>query len=222
MSAGGASAAEPARLDAGCPEEDGFTAQFRRPHGVAGRVAGLLMAVKNRAMGLAALDALDPPAGARVLEIGFGPGVVLAALARRRDVALVAGVDPSELMLGWAQRRCRRAARDGRLDLRLGVAESLPWPDGAFDRAVAVNSFHLWSDPRAALGEVRRVLAGGGRLVLGLRVALPEPRPLASPGLSDEQIARVPPLLAAAGFRDVYVERRHVGSREAAIVAAAR
>lgn len=222
MSAGGVAAAGSARLDSACPEEHGFTAQFRRPHGVGGRVAGLLMAVKNRSMGFAALDALEPPPGARVLELGFGPGVVLEALARRRDVALVAGVDPSELMLGWARRRCRRAARDGRLDLRLGVAESLPWPDGSFERVVAVNNFHLWSDPQKALGEVRRVLAGGGRLVLGLRVALPEAHRLASPGLSDEQIARVPPLLAAAGFRDVYVERRHVGSREAAIVAAAR
>jgi SAM-dependent methyltransferase len=160
--------------------------------------------------------------GARVLEIGFGPGVVLEALARRRDVALVAGVDPSELMLGWARWRCRHAAHDGRLDLRLGVAESLPWPDGSFERAVAVNGFHLWSDPRTALGELRRVLARGGRLALGLRVALREPRRLSSPGLGDEQIARVPPLLAAAGFRDVYVERRHLGSREVAIVAAAR
>lgn len=221
MTAGGASAAT-APLDAACLDERGLRAQFRRPHGFGGRVAGLLMSVKNKAMGRAVLDALPPAPGARVLEIGFGPGVVLGALARRRDIALVAGIDPSELMLGQARRRCRHAAKDGRLDLRLGVAESLPWPDGSFDHALAVNTFHLWSDPPAGLAELRRVLADGGRLVLGLRIALPEARRFASPGLTDEQIGRVPPLLAAAGFRDVYVERRHAGSREAAIVAAAR
>ena len=211
-----------ATLDAACPDEGGFHAQFRRPHGFGGRVAALLMAVKNRPMGLAVLDALDPPPGGRVLEIGFGPGVLLDTLARRRELALVAGIDPSELMLAWAGRRCRRAAREGRLDLRLGIAESLPWPDASFERVLAVNSFHLWSDPRTALGEVRRVLASDGRIVLGLRVALSETRRLASPGLTEQQIAQVPPLLAAAGFRDVYVERRSAGSREAAIVAGVR
>lgn len=221
MSAGDTAAAATDRLDAACPDEGGLRAQFRRPHGLGGRIAGLLMAVKNRPMGRAALDALDPQPGARVLEIGFGPGVVLDALGRRPEVARIAGIDPSELMLAWARRRCRAVAAAGRLDLRLGCAESLPWPDASFDRAVAVNSFHLWNDPQAGLREVRRVLASGGRLVLGLRIALPEARRFASPGLTDEQIARVPPLLATAGFRDVYVERRSVGSREAAIVAAA-
>lgn len=208
-------------LDAACPDGGGLRTQFRRPRGFGGRIAGLVMAVKNRSMGLAALDALDLPAGARVLEIGFGPGVVLEALVRRPEVARIAGIDPSELMLAWTGRRCRGDAARGRVDLRLGVAEALPWPDATFDRALAVNSFHLWSDPQAGLGELRRVLTTGGRVVLGLRVALPEARRLASPGLTDEQIARVPPLLVAAGFRDVYVERRSVGSREAAIVGAA-
>lgn len=209
-------------LDAACPDERGLRAQFRRPEGLGGAVAGLLMAVKNKAMGLAALEVLDPPPGARVLEIGFGPGVVLESLTRRRDVALVAGVDPSDLMRSRALRRCRRAAGEGRLDLRAGIAESLPWADATFGCALAVNSFHLWSDPRAGLDEVRRVLVDGGRIVLGLRVALPESRRFSSPGLTDEQIARVPPLLAAAGFRDVHVERRRAGGRETAIVSAVR
>lgn len=209
-------------LGAACPDERGFRAQFRRPEGFGGRVAGLLMAVKNKAMGLAALEVLDPPPGARVLEIGFGPGVVLESLTRRRDVALAAGVDPSDLMRSRALRRCRRAAAEGRLDLRSGVAESLPWADATFGCALAVNSFHLWNDPRAGLDEVRRVLVDGGRIVLGLRVALSEARRFSSPGLTDGQIARVPPLLAAAGFRDVHVERRRAGGRETAIVSAVR
>lgn len=216
----GESADQVPELGVPCRDARGITAQFGRPHGLTGHAIGLLMAVKNRAMSHAALDALLVQPGDRVLEIGFGPGVALAALASHGEAACIAGVDPSAVMLAQARRRCLAARDPARFDLRPGTAAELPWRDGTFQRVLAVNSFHLWDDPAADLFEVRRVMAPGARLVLGLRVALARPRRLTAPGLRDDQIARVPALLGAAGFAHTRIERRPAGSREMALVVA--
>src|SRR5437773_1343748 len=61
----------------------------------------------------------------------------------------VVGVEPSEIMI---RQRSSSAAPVVR-----GVAEQLPFPDGAFDVALAVLTVHHWSDPSAGLAEMRRV-----------------------------------------------------------------
>ena len=61
----------------------------------------------------------------------------------------VVGVEPSEIMI---RQRSSSAAPVVR-----GVAEQLPFPNGAFDVALAVLTVHHWSDPSAGLAEMRRV-----------------------------------------------------------------
>ena len=51
------------------------------------------------------------------------------------------------------------------------TAESLPFPDGSFDLVFSTMTFHHWSDQRKAIGEIRRVLAPGGRWLLADMVA---------------------------------------------------
>lgn len=92
--------------------------------------------------------------GARVLEVGFGGGALLRAMAAKGADAW--GVEVSEAMV----------ARARGLNVRLAPAESLPFDDGSFDRAVSVNSLYFWPDPAAALSELARVVKSGGRLTL--------------------------------------------------------
>src|SRR5690242_4468132 len=82
--------------------------------------------------------------GDAVQEVGFGPGHALQMLAAKARLALVAGVDHSRLMVETARRRLLRARGPAALDLRLGKAAELPFPDETFDVAYAVNSFHQW------------------------------------------------------------------------------
>lgn len=102
-----------------------------------------------------ALEVLEPGAGERVLEIGFGGGALLRTLEARG--AKASGVDLSEAMV--------RRARG--MDVHLASAESLPFAAGTFDKAVSLNSIYFWPDPQAAIAELARVLRRGGRLVLG-------------------------------------------------------
>lgn len=128
---------------------------FGRPQGLLGRLGGHIMARMNAACGAWVAQLLDVHPTDRVLEVGFGSGVVVAWLAARATAGLVAGVDPSPEMVGQALARNREAVRGGRVDLRCASVESLPFPDGQFDKVLAINAVQVWPDPRAGCGRSR-------------------------------------------------------------------
>ena len=94
--------------------------------------------------------------GQRVLDVGCGPGALTAELVTRVGAGAVAAVDPSEPFV--------RAARERNpgVDVRRSPAEELPFPDGAFDAALAQLVVHFMSDPVAGLREMARVTRSGG------------------------------------------------------------
>lgn len=95
-----------------------------------------------------------------VLDIGCGPGQLLAALKRREPSIACCGVDPSALMVSAARRRNPAA------DVRAGAAEELPFGKASVDVVVSINSIRLWPDIDAALAEIDRVLAPDGRALV--------------------------------------------------------
>lgn len=105
---------------------------------------------------------LDVPPGARVLDLGGGPGWVSELLARLGLRPVTLDLSPSLLRLG--QERFASAGLTARL-VRADMT-ALPFPEGAFDAAIVVDALHHVPDVGAALREARRVLAPGGRLVL--------------------------------------------------------
>jgi ubiquinone/menaquinone biosynthesis C-methylase UbiE len=113
---------------------------------------------------LVAQAGIEP--GSTVLEIGCGTGNVLLLAARAVSGATLIGLDPDRRVLAIAARKAQRAGVSMRLDQ--GYADRLPYPDGSVDRVLsAFMLHHLPSDQQqAALREVHRVLAPGGRLHL--------------------------------------------------------
>jgi SAM-dependent methyltransferase len=180
-----------------------MTSQAMRPHGAVGRVFGLLMTLINVPAFTFAEQALAPGADDAILEIGFGTGRLVRRLAAR--VRYVGGVDPSPLMVKTALRANASAVAGGKVELRLGEAGALPWPDGTFDAVCALHSFQFWSDPAAGLTEAARVLKPDGRLLLMLRAhgrpgVESLPNPLSS---SSDELGATLALLTSLGWRDV-------------------
>lgn len=103
------------------------------------------------------VEAFDPRAGERVLDVGAGTGSLAAAMAGRG--ARVVAVDPSAGMARQAQ-----AKIPGRV--AAAAAESLPFPDGSFDAVVTSMSLHHWHEAARGVAEIARVLAPGGRALL--------------------------------------------------------
>jgi ubiquinone/menaquinone biosynthesis C-methylase UbiE len=137
---------------------------FAHPRGVLGWLGGKIMARKNAERARWVVDQLDLRPDSRVLEVGFGPGVAVAEVARR--AAHVAGIDASSAMLDQARRRNADGIASGRVDLRRGDAAALPFADATFDRAFAVNSTPFWDDAGAGLRELARVLLPGGLVAI--------------------------------------------------------
>ncbi|MGA8216988.1 MAG: class I SAM-dependent methyltransferase [Solirubrobacterales bacterium] len=102
--------------------------------------------------------------GDRVLDVATGTGMVAEALVRRYGCSVV-GLDQSPEMLSGA--RAKLDADPGlasRIELVRGEAESLPFPDGAFDHLTFTYLLRYVDDAAATLLELARVVKPGGRI----------------------------------------------------------
>ena len=124
--------------------EGGFTSRWRDP------------------VQRASLDALELKPDDRLLDLGCGTGA--ASRAAAAIAGSVVGVDLSPEMIREAV-----DLADGIENVRflIGDAEHLAFAEGAFTAVLCSNSFHHYPDPFRAVAEMRRVLAVGGRLVIG-------------------------------------------------------
>jgi ubiquinone/menaquinone biosynthesis C-methylase UbiE len=166
---------------------------FGRPKGRLGRLGGIIMARMNRKVAAWAIDQLGGRPSDRILEVGFGPGVGIELLATSASSGRVMGVDSSKEMVEQATSRNAKAIEAGRVELREGSVEPLPFADKTFDGALAVNSMQVWPDAVAGLREIRRVMKPGGRIALAFTRH------------SGQLKSGVADLLTAAGFSGVRV-----------------
>jgi ubiquinone/menaquinone biosynthesis C-methylase UbiE len=154
----------------------------------------------------------------RVLEVAVGTGLNLAHYPP--DVSITA-IELSPEMLARAREQAARLRRTA--DLREGDAEELPFEDGSFDTVVCALALCSIPDPARAIGEMHRVLAPGGQLLLVDHVASTFPPLRATQWLFEQLSRRVMgeyftrrqrPLAEAAGFRVEEAERMKLGTVE--------
>jgi SAM-dependent methyltransferase len=115
---------------------------------------------------IAADVAAVTPDGARVLEVGCGPGHLSTRMAHHGfDVT---GLDLDPAMIARARANADRLG-DGdqrRPSFLVGDVAALAFPDRSFDLVVSTLSMHHWADPTAGLAEIGRVLRPGARALV--------------------------------------------------------
>jgi ubiquinone/menaquinone biosynthesis C-methylase UbiE len=173
--------------------------QAGHPSGLVGWAVGLYLRWRNADLNAAAIDALVPFPGDRVLEIGFGPGEALRRLATVRDIGQITGIDHSSTMLAMADQRNRPAIARGIMELRLAGIEAAPLAERSFDAVLAVDCVQYWPDLISDLAVVRRLLRPGGRALFGMHGGETQSR-----GLSPAKLRQA---LAAAGFGQIATEQ---------------
>lgn len=114
-----------------------------------------------------ALEDLDPSATDHVLDVACGAGKLVRAVAPRVERAV--GVDLSSGMIEDARRRTEEEAPAGaeRIEFAVGPSDDLPFADGEFTALITTTAFHHFPDPAGSVREMSRVLAPGGRIVIG-------------------------------------------------------
>ena len=107
-------------------------------------------------------------AGARLLDVGCGPGTVTVDLAERVVPGPVLGIDASTDVVDRARARAASRSESDEIDVRFEVGDvyALDRDDGAFDVVHAHQVLQHLTDPVAALVEMRRLLAPGGILAV--------------------------------------------------------
>lgn len=150
--------------------------------------------------------------GARVIDVGCGPGALTAELVVRLGAGSVSAVDPSEPFVVAATERLPG------VDVRRAGAESLPYPDAHFDAAFAQLVVHFMTDPVAGIREMARVTRPGGAVVACVwdleggrspmsifwsAVADQEPRHAGESRLAGTRRGHLVELFEAAGLADV-------------------
>jgi len=150
--------------------------------------------------------------GEKVLDVGCGTGgVTIPAKQRVGKTGEAAGIDPSPEMIAVARKKASRAKLE--IDFRVGVIESLPYPDATFDAVTPSLMMHHLPEHLQVKGlaEIKRVLKPGGRLLIadmtrasnsmhaGVFALLTKPH-----GHDTEfGIEDLPKLLEAAGFEGI-------------------
>lgn len=158
--------------------------------------------------------------GERVLDVACGTGVVARRAARLVGAAgTVAGLDINPGMLAVAR---SATPSDVAIDWHEGSAEAMPLPDASFDAGLCQMGLQFVPDKHAALGEMRRVLVPGGRLILNVPGPTPqlfvimgealarhvgtEAAAFVNQVFSLHDPVELQSLVEGAGFRDVSVE----------------
>jgi len=161
---------------------------------------------------------LTSRARGQVLEVAVGTGRNLPGYPA--EVTL-AGIELSPAMLAIARQRAADLGREA--DLRDGDAERLPFDDASFDTVLCALSLCTIPSPEAAVGEMRRVLRPGGRLLLLDHIGSTWPPLYAAQWLAERVTIRTAgehftrrqlPLVQAAGFQIMETERLRAGTVE--------
>lgn len=113
--------------------------------------------------GKAVIEALACGPGERVLEVGVGTGLSLPLYPRGTRLV---GVDLSPEMLQKARSRVARAGLSNVEGLHEMDAEAMTFPDGSFDKVVAMYVVSVVRHPKRLMAELQRVCRRGGAIFI--------------------------------------------------------
>jgi ubiquinone/menaquinone biosynthesis C-methylase UbiE len=109
-----------------------------------------------------ARDLVSTMQGGRLLDVGTGPGRLLAEVAKLNSEIELFGIDISKAMIRLAARNLSTI----RAEVRIGDIRETEFPDDYFDLVTCTGSLYLWDEPIECLNEVHRILREGASAFL--------------------------------------------------------
>jgi SAM-dependent methyltransferase len=140
--------------------------QARKPTGLFGRLFARGMNVGHWPTIQWGLEHVDIGRADVILDVGCGGGKTIRHMAGLAQEGKVYGIDYSEASVAAAIGFNRKLIAAGRVDIRHGSVEALPFPGATFDLVTASETCYFWPDLVENLKGIRRVLKPGGRLLL--------------------------------------------------------
>lgn len=123
---------------------------------------GESMETGHKPMGAQAIEQMNIPPDARVLDLGCGSGWATRLMAEKATNGRVVGIDISDEMVRVAQ---HASSSFSNIEFRVGSVEHLPFANDGFTHAFSMESLYYYADVLAALREIHRVLDHHGLFV---------------------------------------------------------
>ena len=101
-----------------------------------------------------------------LVDVGCGPGYLIADIAKSFPSLSVIGVDISEEMEQKATKNISRLGLGEKVSFCRGDIQELPFEDNSLDFVVSTLSLHHWSEPKRAIQEINRVLKPKGQFLI--------------------------------------------------------
>jgi cyclopropane fatty-acyl-phospholipid synthase-like methyltransferase len=189
-----------------------FSEQARNPSGIFGRwIMSRIFDYGNAVLNDLMLELLTLQQDDHVLEIGFGTGKLLNAMARQTSRGLVEGIDLSSTMFDLAQNKNKQYIAQGRVKIVLGDFDQAEYRDNDFDKICSANTLYFWTDAGYTVKKIHRTLRPGGKLFLGFEdKAQLEKRPISEFNIYAEE--EIEQLLTSAGFAEVETRSKRASS----------
>ena len=143
--------------------------QLRKPSGRIAKKVGKKMNESNESLYDFALEAFELSDGDHILEIGFGNGKFFNKIFSKKNDLKIYGLDYSADMINQARANNQGNINDGKLTLRYGSSDKIPFPEKSFDKVFCINVVYFWEEPGKHLQEILRVLKPGGKFYSILR-----------------------------------------------------
>lgn len=140
--------------------------QCRRPFGPIGRLIARSMNRSHGRLTAWGLERLTIAPEAKILDVGCGGGQTIATLASMAPRGEISGIDYSAASVATARATNAKRIASGQVDIQRASVSALPFPDGRFDLATAIETHYYWPDLPHDLREISRVLVSGGRLMI--------------------------------------------------------
>jgi len=136
--------------------------QFRNPVGWWGRRVLRTMNKHHSQLTDWGLSHLSIPLGGAILDVGCGGGRTIAKLAAASGTGMVYGIDHSAESVHMASTLNAEMIAGGRVAISVGSVSHLPYADGTFDLATAIETHFFWPNLSGDVREVWRVVKPGG------------------------------------------------------------
>jgi SAM-dependent methyltransferase len=183
--------------------------QLQHPKGLFGKALFRWMTEKTIEHARWTADLMGVQTDDDVLEIGFGNGANLALLTQRAPEGHVVGAEVSETAMEMASKRNAEAISAGRVRLHRAAGGTLPFEEGAFDKACTVATAYVIAAPAAVFREMHRVLKPGGlaAVTFPIRENFMRFKPTRTEGFYLHELADLEAAFRDAGFVETRTER---------------
>lgn len=151
------------------PDPEFIAQQLRQPSGDFAPQVGQKMNQVNKPLYDLTFEVLELQENDHILEIGFGNGRFFNDLFSIENKIRVKAIDFSEAMVEAARKGNQEAITSGKLNIKLGSSDAIPFPGQSFDKVFCNMVIYFWDQPEEHLKEVRRVLKSGGTFYTGIR-----------------------------------------------------